>query len=229
MPEIRVQVNNIDEVRQALALLKEHGFLIFDNAPDTFTDQAGQLLRCNTAEDALEFTTASSGGTGDAFKTIDCPSGDNPQAAGSDTLVLLTDNNLLTITGNKSSDTVTYAVVQSNIDHGAIGGLADDDHTQYLTNARGDARYFSPVYTGKEFQFLTVNEAKDAVEFTEFSLENITKTASYSMADNDSVILADASAGAMTITLPRPADTKRRVITIKKIDTTNNIVTVATV
>lgn len=26
-------------------------------------------------------------------------------------------------------------------DHGALTGLADDDHTQYLTAARGDARY----------------------------------------------------------------------------------------
>jgi hypothetical protein len=26
-------------------------------------------------------------------------------------------------------------------DHGALVGLLDDDHTQYLTNARGDARY----------------------------------------------------------------------------------------
>jgi len=26
-------------------------------------------------------------------------------------------------------------------DHGALTGLADDDHAQYLTNARGDARY----------------------------------------------------------------------------------------
>lgn len=27
------------------------------------------------------------------------------------------------------------------IDHGGIGGLADDDHTQYYNEARGDARY----------------------------------------------------------------------------------------
>ena len=28
-------------------------------------------------------------------------------------------------------------------DHGALTGLADDDHTQYLNNARGDARYYT--------------------------------------------------------------------------------------
>lgn len=84
-------------------------------------------------------------------------------------------------------------------------------------------------YSGSQFQFATVNEAEDSLEFTEFSLENITKTASYSMADDDSVILADATAGAMTVTLPRPSDVKRRVVTIKKIDTTGNVVTIATV
>lgn len=28
-------------------------------------------------------------------------------------------------------------------DHGALTGLSDDDHTQYLTTARGDARYYT--------------------------------------------------------------------------------------
>jgi len=30
-------------------------------------------------------------------------------------------------------------------DHGALTGLGDDDHPQYLTNARGDARYVQPA------------------------------------------------------------------------------------
>lgn len=32
-------------------------------------------------------------------------------------------------------------------DHGALTGLGDDDHTQYLNNARGDARYSQPGHT----------------------------------------------------------------------------------
>lgn len=32
-------------------------------------------------------------------------------------------------------------------DHGALTGLADDDHTQYLNNARGDARYAATSHT----------------------------------------------------------------------------------
>jgi hypothetical protein len=36
----------------------------------------------------------------------------------------------------------TWAVVTAGItDHGALDGLSDDDHTQYHTDARGDARY----------------------------------------------------------------------------------------
>jgi len=30
-----------------------------------------------------------------------------------------------------------------SVDHGALTGLADDDHTQYHTDARGDARYYT--------------------------------------------------------------------------------------
>lgn len=44
--------------------------------------------------------------------------------------------------------TVAQLVVQQGggggggvTDHGALTGLGDDDHTQYLTAARGDARY----------------------------------------------------------------------------------------
>lgn len=32
-------------------------------------------------------------------------------------------------------------------DHGALTGLSDDDHTQYLNNARGDSRYSPLVHT----------------------------------------------------------------------------------
>ena len=34
-------------------------------------------------------------------------------------------------------------VNDGDIDHGSTGGLGDDDHTQYHTDARGDARYFT--------------------------------------------------------------------------------------
>lgn len=38
---------------------------------------------------------------------------------------------------------ISANVIQSAIDHGSIAGLGDDDHTQYLNNTRGDARYYT--------------------------------------------------------------------------------------
>ena len=49
------------------------------------------------------------------------------------------------VTGSSSGGGVT--------DHGALTGLADDDHAQYLTNARGDARYQAII--GNELQLRT--------------------------------------------------------------------------
>jgi hypothetical protein len=53
-------------------------------------------------------------------------------------------NSMLTIaTLNDGADEdLQLTVVNSAIDHGALAGLADDDHTQYHNDARGDARYY---------------------------------------------------------------------------------------
>lgn len=47
-------------------------------------------------------------------------------------------------------------------DHGALDGLGDDDHTQYHTDARGDARYQakSATLTATTASFTTAQEAK---------------------------------------------------------------------
>jgi hypothetical protein len=39
--------------------------------------------------------------------------------------------------------TVLEEEADSTVDHGALTGLGDDDHTQYLTNTRGDTRYWA--------------------------------------------------------------------------------------
>lgn len=38
-----------------------------------------------------------------------------------------------------------YALINHGHDHGALAGLADDDHTQYFDQTRGDARYLRSV------------------------------------------------------------------------------------
>ena len=56
----------------------------------------------------------------------------------------------------------------------------------------------------------------------------VTKTANYSALTSDSVILCNASSGAFTVTLPTAASVLGKLYTIKKIDTSANVVTVTT-
>lgn len=53
-------------------------------------------------------------------------------------------NSMLTIaTLNDAGDEdLQLTIVNSAIDHGTLAGLADDDHTQYHNDTRGDARYY---------------------------------------------------------------------------------------
>ncbi|MEE8484223.1 MAG: hypothetical protein V3S46_06455, partial [Nitrospinota bacterium] len=46
----------------------------------------------------------------------------------------------ITITDDTGNDEVDIDVAEANIDHGSINGLNDDDHTQYHTDARHDAK-----------------------------------------------------------------------------------------
>lgn len=61
-----------------------------------------------------------------------------------------------------------------------------------------------------------------------FSCNLVTKTAAYTATANYCVILADATSGAVTITLPTAVGRKGQEYSIKKIDSSANAVTVAT-
>lgn len=69
-----------------------------------------------------------------------------------------------------------------------------------------------------------VNDNFDTVD-SELSESVTTQTSDYTASDNDTV-LADASGGDITITLPAPDDEIK--VIIKKIDSSSNTVTVAT-
>lgn len=76
----------------------------------------------------------------------------------------------------------------ASVDHGALAGLGDDDHTQYHNNTRGDARYFQktefiatsagagdagkPVKTGASGRLPTSLIDDDAITFAK--IQNIT-------------------------------------------------------
>ncbi len=46
----------------------------------------------------------------------------------------------ITVTDDAGNDEIDIDVAEVNIDHGSIGGLTDDDHTQYHNDTRHDAR-----------------------------------------------------------------------------------------
>jgi hypothetical protein len=70
----------------------------------------------------------------------------------------------------KMIDTALAGVGAGVSDHGALTGLADDDHTQYHNNTRGDARYFtqSQVTTSLSGKADTVHTHVKA-DITDFS------------------------------------------------------------
>ena len=75
-------------------------------------------------------------------------------------------------------DAKTLAVEAGVTDHGALSGLADDDHTQYHTDARGDARY-TPIAHASD----TTNP--HGVTKSQVNLGNVTNDAQLKLADLD--------------------------------------------
>ena len=62
---------------------------------------------------------------------------------------LLVQGSNITLTYNDAGNSLTIAATATGVtDHGALTGLSDDDHTQYHTDARGDARYAPVAHVG---------------------------------------------------------------------------------
>ena len=73
-----------------------------------------------------------SGFVSDAFKTIDCASGTDPVADSlTDTLQLLEGSTKITVTGDSSADSVTFDVVEANIDHDALSNFVVNEHIDH--------------------------------------------------------------------------------------------------
>jgi len=66
----------------------------------------------------------------------------------------------------------------------------------------------------------------DSPKFAGIAFEISTKTANYTLTITDSIILGDATSGAIIITLPVASIQKGRIYHIKKIDNSINTVTV---
>lgn len=60
---------------------------------------------------------------------------------------LVSGGNIKSINGVSLLGSGDMTISTGTIDHGALTGLADDDHPQYLNNTRGDARYAALTHT----------------------------------------------------------------------------------
>lgn len=97
-------------------------YLLYDHTNETYDWQPGGASGVN------------------CFKTITGITNDVVADAAADTLTLSSANNLLTIVGTAASDTITFTVVEGNIDHGSLAGLNDADHNAiYYTETEIDA------------------------------------------------------------------------------------------
>jgi hypothetical protein len=88
-------------------------------------------------KEVLQISASGGGGGGLADAYAHITDGTNTaNASGGDTFKLRSANNALTIgvTNNDPThgDNALFTIVPSNIDHGSLGGLSDDDHSQYF-------------------------------------------------------------------------------------------------
>jgi len=157
---IPVNVKTIDEARQAFQVVEINrrtaplNNAAAASAPTTTDDYTqgysplslwvvtgGDVYMCTdaTKNNAVWLNLSSGGfvGAGYAYKQINCPAGDNVVSVSpADILTLLAGSTKLSITGSNgavNSDTISFDVVQANIDHGSLSGLTDvADHPSYL-------------------------------------------------------------------------------------------------
>lgn len=108
-------------------------------------DNAGDVAMNNDLSVTGSITGSNLSGTntGDQniWSTIACPAGTNPAPDGtSDQLNLAVGSTKLSITGDSGTDTITFDVVQANIDHDALLNFVADEHVAHtsVTLTAGD-------------------------------------------------------------------------------------------
>lgn len=130
------------------------------------------------------------GGVTEAFKTIDCPAGTDPVAdLAADTLQLLSGSNKISITGDATADSVTFDVVEANIDHDAL--------TNFLANEHID-------WTGASQNLLTSGSIQSSGVGGVISgdASNLGKVVIYDGSNHSITITSPGIAASYTLTLP---------------------------
>lgn len=252
--DTRTQALSFDQVRQVLQGLPDY---ILPNGLREWNEQASDPPQPTTSgnwslffksgglflqDDAGNITgplvdATGSGGLVNAYADI-TDGTTTASASGGDTFKFRTGNNILTVVVGSNDathgDNALFTIQQANIDHGSIGGLSDDDHTQYHDDTRGDARYF------REGEHLDVSagssdagkpiklDADGRLDATMRGARTTRRvTADYSLVLADEVVMIDTSAlTPITITLLNPNAVKDRRFTLKKVSSDTTPVTV---
>ena len=115
--DVTTTANNVDKV----LINSSTNILKFKDLSETIADTVGAMVSGNTetnitvtyddTDNTLDFEAT--GGGGNAFTTINCPSGTDPVADSSTDTLNLTAGTGISITGNSTTDTVTIASTQS--------------------------------------------------------------------------------------------------------------------
>ena len=125
---------------------------------------------------------------------------------------LLTAGASVDLTYDDGAGTLTIAITEGTIDHDALTNYVANEHIDHsgvnITAGAG-------LTGGGD---ITTSQTLNAHAVT-------TETSAYTASEND-IVLADASGGAFTVTLPSPSADLR--VSVKKVETTSNAVTIAT-
>lgn len=125
---------------------------------------------------------------------------------------LLAAGNAINLTYDDANDTLTVAVVDGNIDHDALTNFVANEHIDHSSvNVTAGAGL-----TG----------GGDITSTRTLNSHSVTTQSGNYTANKNDVVLADASGGAITVTLPS-ADSNI-MVTVKKIDSSSNAVEIAT-
>jgi hypothetical protein len=169
----------------------DHGLLnglADDDHTQYHTDARGDVRYYPRSEADSTFATAAQGALadtatqpGDNVSTLTNDSGyitglANLDDIGDVTIVTPVDDQVLTLEGGVWKNKTAASGVT---DHGALNGLGDDDHTQYHTDARGDARYYTQSAADAAFATASQGALADTATQPGDNVSTLTNDAGY--------------------------------------------------
>lgn len=165
--------------------------LVGGNSFTTITPSSGDSVEADSGSDTL--TLSGTGGitvTGTAATdtiVIDGSgiTGYSDEQAQDAVGSIFVDSATIDFTYNDGTPSITGSVIQSGLDHGSIGGLTDDDHTQYIFLTPGSSSR-NLIQPSGDFKGLIVkNNASQTANL--FELQNSSGTALFLMAADGTV------------------------------------------